>query len=142
MENFTPVSALIGGVLIGLGAVGLMAFSGRIAGIAGIAGGLFFGARGEDIGWRLAFVAGLIAGPGVVLALGGALPPIQIDAPLAVVVVGGLLVGFGTRLGNGCTSGHGVCGLARLSPRSAVATLTFMATAICVVIIVRHVIAG
>lgn len=142
MENFTPVSALIGGVLIGLGAVGLMAFSGRIAGIAGIAGGLFFGARGEDIGWRLAFVAGLIAGPGVVLALGGALPPIQIDAPLTVVVLGGLLVGFGTRLGNGCTSGHGVCGLARLSPRSAVATLTFMATAICVVIIVRHVIAG
>lgn len=141
MENFTPVSALVGGILIGLGAVGLMVFSGRIAGIAGIAGGLF-GARGTDIGWRIAFVIGLIAGPAAVLALGVTLPPVRIDASLAMLVVGGLLVGFGTRLGNGCTSGHGVCGLARLAPRSAVATLTFMAVAICVVIVVRHGIGG
>ena len=141
MENFTPVAALVGGVLIGLGAVALMAFSGRIAGIAGIAGGLF-GARGGDIVWRIAFIVGLIAGPGAVLVLGGTPPSVQIDASLAMVVAGGLLVGFGSRLGNGCTSGHGVCGLARLSPRSAVATLTFMAAAIAVVVIVRHVIGG
>lgn len=141
MENFTPVAALVGGVLIGLGAVALMAFSGRIAGIAGIAGGLF-AASGGDTAWRIAFVVGLIAGPGAVLVLGGTRPPVQIDASLAMVVAGGLLVGFGSRLGNGCTSGHGVCGLARLSPRSAVATLTFMAAAIAVVVIVRHVIGG
>jgi hypothetical protein len=141
MENFTPVSALIGGGLIGLASVVLMLFIGRIAGIAGIVGG-FFGAGGSEIGWRLAFIAGLIAGPFLVPLAGGTIPDITIDAPLPMVVAAGLLVGFGTRLGNGCTSGHGVCGLARLSPRSLAATLTFMAAGAAVVFVSRHLIGG
>ena len=141
MENFTPVSALIGGGLIGLASVVLMLFIGRIAGIAGIAGGLF-GANGSEIGWRLAFIAGLIAGPFLVPLAGGTIPDITIGAPLPMVVAAGLLVGFGTRLGSGCTSGHGVCGLSRLSPRSLVATLTFMAAGAAVVFVFRHLIGG
>ncbi len=141
MENFTPVSALIGGGLIGLASVVLMLFIGRIAGIAGIVGG-FFGAGGSEIGWRLAFIAGLIAGPFLVPLAGGTIPDITIDAPLPMVVAAGLLVGFGTRLGNGCTSGHGVCGLARLSPRSLAATLTFMVAGAAVVFVSRHLIGG
>jgi uncharacterized membrane protein YedE/YeeE len=141
MENFTPVSALIGGGLIGLASVVLMLFIGRIAGIAGIVGG-FFGAGGSEIGWRLAFIAGLIAGPFLVPLAGGTIPDITIDAPLPMVVAAGLLVGLGTRLGNGCTSGHGVCGLARLSPRSLAATLTFMAAGAAVVFVSRHLIGG
>lgn len=137
MENFTPISAMIGGALIGAAAVILMLFSGRIAGIAGIVGGLF-GAKVHDWGWRLAFVLGLVAGPYLVMLAGGTIPDVDIAASPAVIVAGGLLVGFGTRLGNGCTSGHGVCGLARFSPRSAVATVTFMAVAAVVVFIVRH----
>ncbi len=137
MENFTPVSAVIGGALIGAAAVILMLFSGRVAGIAGIVGGLF-GANVHDWGWRLALVLGLVAGPYLVMLAGGAIPDVDIAASPAVIVAGGLLVGFGTRLGNGCTSGHGVCGLARFSPRSAVATATFMAMAIVVVFVVRH----
>ncbi len=136
LENFTPVSALLGGMLIGLSAVGLMAVNGRIAGIAGIVGAM--PGSGADIGWRLAFIAGLIAGPFVVLAIRGALPPIVIDVPLPAVIAGGLLVGFGTRLGNGCTSGHGVCGLARLAPRSFIATAVFTAAAMAMVTLVRH----
>ena len=141
MDNFTPVSALIGGGMIGLASVALMLFIGRIAGIAGIVGGLF-GSVGSGIGWRLAFVAGLIAGPFVVPLAGGAIPDVTIDAPLPIVVAAGLLVGFGTRLGSGCTSGHGVCGLARLSPRSLVATLSFMAAGAAVVFVFRHLIGG
>lgn len=140
MENFTPISAMIGGALIGAAAVILMLFSGRIAGIAGIVGGLF-GSNGRDWGdrgWRLAFVLGLVAGPYLVMLAGGTIPDVDIAASPAVIVAGGALVGFGTRLGNGCTSGHGVCGLARFSPRSAVATVTFMAVAAVVVFIVRH----
>jgi len=141
MENFTPVSALIGGGLIGLASVVLMLFIGRIAGIAGIVGDLFV-TGGSEIGWRLVFIAGLIAGPFLVPLAGGTVPEISIDAPLPIVVAAGLLVGFGTRLGNGCTSGHGVCGLARLSPRSLVATLTFMAAGAAVVFVFRHLIGG
>jgi len=141
MENFTPVSALIGGGLIGLASVVLMLFIGRIAGIAGIAGDLFV-AGGSEIGWRLAFIAGLIVGPFLLPLAGGTIPDITIDAPLPMVVAAGLLVGFGTRLGNGCTSGHGVCGLARLSPRSLAATLTFMAAGAAVVFVFRHLIGG
>lgn len=137
MESFTPVSALIGGILIGLSAVALMALNGRIAGISGIVGAAM-GARGGEFGWRLAFVAGLVLGPWLVLAFTGSLPPIVLDAPLAAIVAGGLLVGFGSRLGSGCTSGHGVCGLARLSPRSLVATLAFTASGMAVVFVVRH----
>jgi hypothetical protein len=137
MENFTPVSALVGGILIGLSAVGLMALNGRIAGISGIVGAAM-GALGGELGWRLAFVAGLFLGPWLVLAVTGALPPIVLDASLPVIVAGGLLVGFGSRLGSGCTSGHGVCGLARLSRRSLVATLAFTASGMAVVFVVRH----
>lgn len=137
METFTPLSALIGGVLIGASAIGLMALNGRVAGIAGIVGAVM-GARGEELGWRLAFIVGLFLGPWLVLAVRGALPPIVLDAPLAEIVAGGLLVGFGSRLGNGCTSGHGVCGLARLSPRSLAATLVFTASAMAMVFVTRH----
>jgi uncharacterized membrane protein YedE/YeeE len=137
MESFTPVSALIGGILIGLSAVALMALNGRIAGISGIVGAAM-GARGGELGWRLAFVAGLFLGPWLVLAFTGPLPAIVLNAPLLAIGVGGLLVGFGSRLGSGCTSGHGVCGLARLSPRSLAATLAFTASGMAVVFVVRH----
>jgi uncharacterized membrane protein YedE/YeeE len=137
MATFTPVSALIGGILIGLSAVGLMALNGRIAGISGIVGAAM-GARGAELGWRLAFVAGLFLGPWLVLALTGRLPPIVLEASLPVIVAGGLLVGFGSRLGSGCTSGHGVCGLARLSPRSLVAMLAFTASGMAMVFVARH----
>jgi uncharacterized membrane protein YedE/YeeE len=135
------VIALAGGVLIGLSAVLLMLALGRIAGVAGIVGGLFAGGSGEA-GWRLAFVTGLIAGPFAAMLFGAPLPEIAIDAPASVVLVAGLLVGFGSRLGNGCTSGHGLCGLARLSPRSLVATLTFMTVGAAVVFVARHVLGG
>ena len=141
MENFTPVSALVGGAMIGLGSVVLMLFNGRVAGIAGIVAGLF-GAQGPEIGWRLAFVAGLIVGSLLVPLAGGMIPDVAIDASLPMVVAAGLLVGFGTRLGNGCTSGHGVCGLARLSLRSLAATLTFMAAGAAAVFVLRRLIGG
>jgi Predicted transporter component len=135
------VTALAGGLLIGLGAVLLMLANGRIAGISGIVGGLADQAPGET-SWRLAFLAGLVLGPLVVAAFTGALPAVHVDASGPVVVAAGLLVGVGTRLGSGCTSGHGVCGIARLSPRSLTATLVFMATAAAVVFVVRHVLGG
>ncbi len=137
MENFTPFSALSGGVMIGAAAVVLMLFSGRVAGIAGIIGGLF-GSSPRDMGWRLAFILGLMAGPYLVMLAGETVPDVEIAASLPVVIAGGALVGFGTRLGNGCTSGHGVCGLARFSTRSAAATVVFMATAATVVFVVRY----
>jgi hypothetical protein len=141
MTNFTPTSALIGGALIGLSAALLMLLTGRIAGISGIFGGCFtIGAN--DRGWRIAFIAGLISAP-----LLGALIGFGLAAPLMpkswiVIVAAGLLVGFGTKLGGGCTSGHGVCGIARLSPRSITATAIFMATAIIVVFLMRHALGG
>lgn len=137
VEHFTPISAVIGGVMIGAAAVFLMLFSGRVAGIAGIVGGVF-GANGREIGWRLAFALGLMAGPYLVLLGGDSIPAVDIAAGWPVVIAGGVLVGFGTRLGNGCTSGHGVCGLARFSPRSVAATAVFLATAAVVVAVVRH----
>jgi uncharacterized membrane protein YedE/YeeE len=141
VENFTPGSALVGGAVIGLSAVLLMALLGRIAGISGIVGGLIRPAAGEA-GWRAAFLIGLVAGPVLWGAVGGRVPPVEITAELPVLIAGGLLVGAGTALGSGCTSGHGVCGLARLSPRSLVATLTFMAVGIATVFVTRHVIGG
>jgi uncharacterized membrane protein YedE/YeeE len=141
MQHFSPLSALVGGLLIGVGAVILMLFLGRIAGISGIVGGLL-GLDRRECGWRLAFVAGLIAGPLGVGLIRGALPVITVDASSLLVIAGGVLVGFGTRLGNGCTSGHGVCGLARLSARSLVATIVFMTVAAFVVFIERHVLGG
>jgi uncharacterized membrane protein YedE/YeeE len=136
MAPFDPVSAALGGALIGLAATLLMLLTGRIAGIAGIFGDLVDLAGGDRV-WRLAFVAGLIAAPLALAAAGHALrTPVMPGWP--IVVIAGLLVGFGTRLGNGCTSGHGICGIARLSPRSIVATATFMATAMLVVALMRH----
>jgi uncharacterized membrane protein YedE/YeeE len=141
MENFSPISAAIGGALIGLAAVLLMLFNGRIAGVTGIADGLI-NPRTDDRLWRLAFIVGLIAAPLAAALVGHAVPMPQMPASYVVIAVAGLLVGFGTRLGSGCTSGHGICGIARLSPRSIVATLVFMAAAIVVVALMRHVIGG
>lgn len=135
MNSLLP--ALAGGALIGLSAVLLMLAIGRIAGISGIVGGLFTGGAGRP-GWRLAFVVGLAAGPFAAMLFGAPLPEIGIDASVPVTLIAGLLVGFGSRLGGGCTSGHGVCGLARLSPRSLAATLTFMTIGAAVVFIARH----
>jgi uncharacterized membrane protein YedE/YeeE len=133
---FTPVTALVGGVLIGLAAALFVVFNGRIAGISGILGGLIKPRRG-DIGWRVAFIAGLVVAPGV-YALAWMRPDIQVDADPFILIIAGLIVGFGTRMGSGCTSGHGVCGIARLSPRSLIATLTFMALGFLTVFLVRH----
>lgn len=135
-SQFTPYSALIGGALIGVAASILILFNGRIAGISGIVGGLLRPAHG-DIGWRIAFAVGLLATPGL-YQLVTDLPPIRIDAGWPVLIVAGLLVGVGTRYGAGCTSGHGVCGLSRLSPRSLIATLVFMGAGFATVFIVRH----
>jgi uncharacterized membrane protein YedE/YeeE len=141
MTEFTPVSAAIGGGLIGLSAVLLMLLTGRIAGISGIfAGSLGF--EINDKGWRVAFIAGLILAPLIAGWVGYAMPSPQMPASWAVVIAAGLLVGFGTRLGGGCTSGHGICGIARLSGRSITATAIFMLAAIVVVALTRHVLAG
>jgi len=141
MANFTPISAAIGGALIGLAAVLLMLFNGRIAGVSGVAGGLL-NPRSDDRAWRVAFVAGLVAAPLSAAFAGYALPMPQLPGSFVIIAVAGLLVGFGTRLGNGCTSGHGICGIARLSPRSIIATGVFMFAAIVVVALTRHVIGG
>ena len=140
MDNFTPIPAAIGGTLIGLAVALLMLTTGRIAGISGIVDGLIGNADGK--GWRAAFVAGLILAPLAARLVGFTLPMPQMPASWVVIAGAGLLVGFGTRLGGGCTSGHGVCGMARLSPRSIVATLIFMGTAMVVVAIARHGLGG
>ena len=137
MENFTPISGLIGGLLIGLATTLMLLLNGRIAGISGIVGGLLT-RKGSEVGWRAMFVAGLLLGAFVyMLATGGALP-VRIEASLPIVVVAGLLVGFGTRLSSGCTSGHGVSGLARFSKRSIVATSVFMGAGIVTVFLTHH----
>lgn len=138
-DHFTPWASLAGGVLIGLAAALFILFNGRIAGISGILGGLLEWPRG-DIAWRIAFLLGLIGAP-LVYSLAAPLPAVQVDAGTATLVAAGLLVGIGTRYGAGCTSGHGVCGLSRRSPRSMVATLAFMAAGFLTVFIVRHLIA-
>ena len=134
--HFTPVAALAGGLLIGSASVALLALNGRIAGISGIVGGLL-PPRPGDAGWRLAFVAGLLAAP-VLFRLLAQLPPATIEAPAPLLVLAGLLVGLGTRYGSGCTSGHGVCGISRLSPRSLAATAAFMAAGFATVYVLRH----
>src|ERR1700682_455615 len=131
-----PWASLAGGVLIGAAAAMLVLLNGRIAGISGIVGGLLTPRRGE-IAWRLAFVAGLLAAPVVMLLVGHSVTP-RIDAGFGLLVVAGMLVGIGTSYGSGCTSGHGVCGLSRLSPRSLIATATFMLAGIATVFLVRH----
>ena len=138
--QFTPWTALSGGALIGVAAALLLMFNGRIAGISGILGGILTATPG-DIPWRAAFIAGLILAPVGWLTL-SSLPPIEIEADFPMIVSAGLLVGIGTRYGSGCTSGHGVCGISRFSPRSLVATAMFMATGFITVYIVRHQIGG
>lgn len=133
---FTPWSALAGGMLIGLSAAMFVLLNGRIAGISGILGGLLNPKRG-DLGWRVAFLIGLIGAP-VIYAVFAVLPESVIDASASAVIIAGLLVGIGTRYGSGCTSGHGVCGLSRLSPRSLVATAAFMAAGFITVFAIRH----
>ncbi|MBI5334620.1 MAG: YeeE/YedE family protein [Burkholderiales bacterium] len=137
---FTPWPALAGGVLIGLAAGMLVLLAGRIAGISGVLGGLLRPAAG-DVGWRVAFIGGLVASP-LVWRLWGPLPLPHIAASDAMLVAAGLLVGLGTRWGAGCTSGHGVCGLSRLSPRSLVATACFMAAGFVTVYVLRHLLGG
>ena len=137
--EFTPVSGFLGGALIGLGAVLLLVANGRIAGVSGIVGGLLARARG-DTAWRVTFIAGLLLGALLYVAIRGERFEFAIDVPLPVTVAAGLIVGFGTRMGGGCTSGHGVCGIARFSKRSTVATAVFMAVGIVTVFVVRHVI--
>ena len=134
--NFTPWASLGGGILIGLAAALFILFNGRVLGISGIVGGLLRPQTG-DTAWRLRFVAGVLAAP-LLWSLFLPAVPVQIDAGTATLVAAGLLVGIGTRYGSGCTSGHGVCGLARLSPRSLVATLSFMAAGFLTVFVVRH----
>lgn len=142
MHNLTPLSGFLGGALIGLAAALLMLLTGRIAGISGISGGLLT-PHASDRGWRIAFIAGLIAAPLLASFFYGApLPSPVMPASMIMIVVAGLLVGIGSRMGSGCTSGHGVCGIARLSSRSLIATAIFMATAIATVAIARHVIGG
>ena len=139
MENFTPISGLVGGLLIGLAAALLLLLNGRISGISGIVGGLL-APKSSDAGWRVVFVVGLLLGAFIyMLATGGAIP-VTMQASVPVLVAAGLLVGFGTRLGSGCTSGHGVCGIARLSKRSIVATSVFFGVAMLTVFLTRHVI--
>jgi uncharacterized membrane protein YedE/YeeE len=134
--SFTPWTALAGGLLIGLAAAAFVLFNGKIAGISGILGGLLQPKRG-DIAWRVAFLAGLVIAP-LAYGLIAPLPNVRIDAGAGTLVAAGLLVGLGTRYGSGCTSGHGVCGLSRLSPRSLVATLSFMLAGFVTVYVLRH----
>ncbi len=135
---FTPWSSLAGGVLIGLAAAMFVLLNGRIAGVSGVLGGLLRPAKG-DVAWRLAFVLGLLGAP-LLYLLFAELPRPRIDAGDGALVVAGLLVGIGTRYGSGCTSGHGVCGLSRLSPRSLVATAAFMGAGFVTVFVLRHLI--
>ena len=136
--HFTPWSALAGGLVIGAAAAALVLFNGRIAGISGIVGGLLRPARG-DIGWRLAFLLGLVGAP-LAYGLVAALPAANVAAGELTLVAAGLLVGLGTRYGAGCTSGHGVCGLSRRSPRSLAATAAFMLAGFATVFVTRHLI--
>lgn len=142
MANFTPLSSLLGGALIGLSAALILLWHGRIAGISGIFGGLLSRSSLEDLGWRAAFVLGLLAGGVLLSALhpGGFAVEVH-RSPLAILGAG-VIVGFGTRLGSGCTSGHGVCGLSRVSPRSIAATATFMGAGALTAAAVTHLLGG
>lgn len=139
---FTPFQSLAGGALIGLAAVLLMASLGRIMGATGILAGVLHPASSTDWSWRAALLAGMISGPLALLMLTGSLPVVQVPVSTPMLAIGGFIVGIGVTFASGCTSGHGVCGMARLSPRSVVATLTFMATTGLTVYVVRHIIGG
>lgn len=135
-NQFTPWSALAGGALIGIAAAMFVLLNGRIAGISGVLGGLLK-PKGGDVAWRVAFLLGLLIAPAVYLLM-TAVPAITIDASWGALVLAGLLVGVGTRFGSGCTSGHGVCGISRMSPRSIAATVTFMLAGFVTVFVIRH----
>ncbi len=139
---FTPFASLAGGVLIGIAAVLLMMIHGRIAGATGILAGVLLPAGITDWSWRAAIIAGMVTAPSLVALASGAMPTIQVPISTFALIIGGLIVGVGVTLGSGCTSGHGVCGMARLSPRSIAATLTFMVVTFVTVYIVRHVFGG
>lgn len=138
--TFTPWASLAGGILIGLAATLLMLLAGRVMGATGILGGLVRPASKRDFRWRAALLLGMVSGPLAVAAITGKMPEVQVPVSLPALLVGGLIVGIGASYGSGCTSGHGVCGIARLSPRSIVATLIFMATAFATVFVTRHLI--
>ena len=141
MENFTPVASLCGGMLIGLSASILLLCDGKIAGISGIAGGLLSPIKGDTL-WRALFLLGLLTGGFLFRLIAPQVFAITLSRSTGTLIAAGLLVGFGTRLGNGCTSGHGVCGISRFSPRSVVATITFMITGIVTVYIINHLLGG
>jgi uncharacterized membrane protein YedE/YeeE len=139
---FTPWMSLAGGVLIGLSATLLMLFLGRIMGATGVLAGLLQPASGDDFAWRAALLAGMVTAPACVWLATGTMPVVEVPVSTFALVIGGLIVGIGVTFGSGCTSGHGVCGMARLSPRSIVATLTFMVVTFATVFLIRHVIGG
>ena len=141
MTEFTPWLSLFGGALIGVSAVLLMAVSGRVAGLSGIVSGALLPGS-TDRSWRLAFLLGAIVAPAILVHAAGIAIPFQNTVPLPWLIIGGLIVGIGVNLGAGCTSGHGVCGLARFSRRSLAATLVFMATTFVTVFVIRHVLGG
>lgn len=141
MENFTPVASLIGGVLIGISASAMLLLMGRIAGISGILGGVVSRQK-DDVLWRIAFIAGLLIGGLVLRVAAPHLLQVDIVRSAAALVAAGFMVGFGARLGNGCTSGHGVCGIGRFSPRSIVATIIFIFVGAAAVYVVNHVLGG
>lgn len=137
--SFTPIPSLLGGMMLGLAATLYVLLHGRILGISGIVSGLVHPKK-EDWSWRLTFIIGLLTAPFLAALFFGILPVIEVDANWLTVIIAGLLVGFGVQYGSGCTSGHGICGLSRLSPRSLVATLSFMTAGFLVVFIIRHLI--
>lgn len=141
MENFTPIASLIGGVLIGLSAAAILLLNGRIAGVSGIVGGLLTPVK-NDFGWRAAFVIGLFTGGALLRMISPQLFEIAVERSTIVFALAGFLVGFGALLGSGCTSGHGVCGVGRFSPRSLVATAVFMAVGALTVYVVSHLFGG
>ncbi|MEP5757846.1 MAG: YeeE/YedE thiosulfate transporter family protein [Litoreibacter sp.] len=136
---FSPFASFGGGLLIGLGAVLLMLGLGRILGATGIMSGLVFAENGSEFSWRATMIIGMILAPGLIYSITGSMPELSVPVSPAMIVIGGIIVGFGASLGSGCTSGHGVCGLSRLSVRSVVAVPTFMATAGITVYLIRHV---
>ena len=139
---FTPFASFGGGLLIGLGAVLLMLGLGRIFGATGILSGAVFSENRNELSWRLMLIVGMMLAPGLILVITGSMPALTIPVSPAMIVIGGVIVGLGASLGSGCTSGHGVCGLSRLSLRSFVAVPTFMATAAITVFLIRHVAGG